>query len=512
LQLNDSQTNSAAGGDFIRTIALDANGNLFIAGYTMGSLGGINAGNRDGFIGKLNSTTGIFDSTFGDGDGNDDDGILQLNDSQTNSAVDHDQIKAIALDLGGNLLVTGDSYSSLGGVNAGSSDGFIVKLNTTTAVLDSVFGNGDGNDGDGILQLNVSQSNSAASEDTIRALALDSNGNLFVAGSTRSALGGTNAGLNDGFIAKFNATTGVFDSTFGDGDGFDNDGILQLNASQTYSAISEDIIYAIALDANDNLYVAGVTYSSLDGVNAGMGDGFIAKLSATTGVFDSTFGNGDGIDGDGILQLNASQTNSANSDDYISAISLDANGNLFVAGPTASALGGANSGFMDGFIAKLDATTGAFDNTFGDGDGNDDDGILQLNNSQTNSATFSDDISALALDTNGNLFLAGSTASALGGANAGGKDGFIAKLNATTGILDSTFGDGDGHDDDGILQLNNSQTSSAILDDTTTALVLDTSGHLFVGGSTESGMGGVNAGDDDGIILMADQTTGEISQ
>jgi hypothetical protein len=264
------------------------------------------------------------------------------------------------------------------------------------------------------------------------------------------------------------------------------------------------------LDGNGNIFVAGYTQSDLGGTNAGSRDGFIAKLNATTGVFDSTFGDGDGHDDDGILQLNASQTNSATSNDYIRAIALDGNGNIFMAGNTESDLGAANAGGFDGFIAKLNATTGIFDNTFGDGDGHNDDGILQLNATQTNLATSDDDISALALDTTGNLFIAGGTRSALGGVNAGSYDGFVAKLNATTGIFDNTFGDGDGHDDDGVLQLNSTQTNSAVSNDYIRALAVDGSGNLFAAGDTGSDLGSSNAGIGDGFILLADEITGEI--
>ena len=80
-------------------------------------------------------------------------------------------------------------------------------------------------------------------------------------------------------------------------------------------------------------------------------------MNATTGVFDNSFGDNDGIINDGILQINASNSNSALNNDYIQALVLDGS-NLFVAGSTSSSLGGTNAGGQDGFILQADETTG----------------------------------------------------------------------------------------------------------------------------------------------------------
>ena len=58
---------------------------------------------------------------------------------------------------------------------------------------------------------------------------------MFVVGSTESSLGGVNAGGYDGYIAKFNATSGFKDAEFGDGDGSDNDG-LKINSMLVVSS------------------------------------------------------------------------------------------------------------------------------------------------------------------------------------------------------------------------------------------------------------------------------------
>ncbi|MCB9024732.1 MAG: hypothetical protein H6625_00310 [Bdellovibrionaceae bacterium] len=509
-QLNTINTAYAGYGDIISAMVLDGSGNVFVTGYTGGGLGGANAGSNDGFIVKLSATSGLLDPAFGDGDGSDDDGIVQLNATNTANAGNDDKILTMVLDGSGNLYVSGLTNSSLGGVNAGNYDGFIAKLSATSGLLDPAFGDGDGSDDDGIVQLNATNTANAGNDEVISAIALDGIGNIFVTGHTASSLGGANAGASDGFIAKLSTTSGLLDPNFGDGDGSDDDGIVQLNATNTSSAINTEQISAIALDGIGNIFVTGYTDSSLGGANAGASDGFIAKLSTTSGLLDPNFGDGDGSDDDGIVQLNATNTSSAIGAEFINAMTSDASGNVFVAGYTTGSLGGTNAGSNDGFIAKLNDTSGLLDPAFGDGDGSDDDGIVQLNASNTADASFSEAFTAIALDGSGNIFVTGYTLSSLSGVKAGSDDGFIAKLNATSGLLDPAFGDGDGSDDDGIVQLNATNTSSAADGDYTNAIALDGSGNVFVSGYTVNSLGGANAGSFDGFLLRCDSTTGVI--
>ena len=114
---------------------------------------------------------------------------------------DTDDITALALASNGEVLVAGSTYSSdlpgtAGGAQAahagGNGDGFVARLsgNLQTLVQGSYLGGGGG--------------------DTIRALALASNGDVLVAGGTGSSdLPGTaggaqaaNAGVDDGFVAR----------------------------------------------------------------------------------------------------------------------------------------------------------------------------------------------------------------------------------------------------------------------------------------------------------------------
>ncbi len=523
VQINAS--NIAAGSSVVSTddiysIALDNSGNLYAGGSTFGSLSGINAGGADGFILKMNASSGVLDSTFGDGDGKDNDGIVQINASniaENSSANKNEYIESIVLDGSGNLFAGGYTNSSLSGVNAGDNDGFILKMNATTGVLDSFFGNGDGEDGDGIVQINatnIAPSSDASNGEIIKSIALDGSGSLFAAGLTFGGLSGTSAGGEDAFILKINATTGVLDSTFGNGDGENGDGIVQINASNIAagsSASGSENIETIVIDGSGNLFAGGYTSSSLSGSNAGSYDVFVLKMNANTGVLDSTFGTGDGENGDGIVQINSSSIaagSSANSYEVLNSITLDGSGNLFAGGYTASNLSGANGGALDIFIIKMSATTGILDSSFGDGDGENGDGIVQINASNIaigSSTNGTDSLESMITDGSGNLLIGGYTSSSLSGTNAGGSDAFIMKLNSSTGILDSSFGDGDGEDNDGILQVNASNiaaSSSASSNEYIYSIAIDNSGNIFAGGSTYSSLSDVNGGGNDSFTLM----------
>ncbi|MDP7321218.1 MAG: hypothetical protein QF441_11445, partial [Bacteriovoracaceae bacterium] len=494
--------------DSIETIVLDDAGNLFAAGYTYGSLGGANAGSGDGFILKINANSGVLDTAFGDGDGSPNDGIVQINASNSADASSDDSINSIAHNGAGSLFVGGETYGSLGGVNAGSSDGFILKMNANSGVLDTAFGDGDGSPNDGIVQLNATNTTDASSSDYIKSIVLDGAGDLFVGGYTSSSLGGANAGGRDGFIVKMNASSGVLDTAFGDGDGSLSDGIVQLNATNTGDASSSDNIRSISLDGAGNLFAAGYTFGSLGGANAGSYDGFIVKMNASSGVLDTAFGDGDGSPDDGIVQLNATNSADASSNDFIQLVFLDGSGNLFVGGYTEGSLGGANAGGRDGFIVKMNASSGVLDTSFGDGDGSPNDGIVQLNTTNTADASSDDFIQSFVLDGAGNLFVGGYTEGSLGGANAGGSDGFILKMNASSGVLDTAFGDGDGSPNDGIIQLNTTNTADASSNDYIRSIVLDGAGNLFAAGYTEGSLGGANAGGIDGFILKMNASSG----
>jgi hypothetical protein len=93
---------------------VDGSGNAFISGYTYGSLGWSNAGNSDAYIAKYGPAGNLL-------------WIQQLGTS------DYDWSSSVAVDGSGNVFISGRTYGSLGGTNAGELDAFLVKF----AVLES---------------------------------------------------------------------------------------------------------------------------------------------------------------------------------------------------------------------------------------------------------------------------------------------------------------------------------------------------------------------------------------
>lgn len=147
------------------------------------------------------------------------------------------------------------------GANAGNFDAYIIKVSTLTGSLDENFGDGDGNDNDGILQINnLNTSSTATGQEMNSSIVYDGTGNIYLAGSVFGGnLGGPSAGASDCYIAKVNSVSGLLDSQFGDSDGVDNDGILRINHINSVDPNTWDNINDIAIDIDGNIFAVGET-------------------------------------------------------------------------------------------------------------------------------------------------------------------------------------------------------------------------------------------------------------
>jgi Beta-propeller repeat/HYDIN/CFA65/VesB-like, Ig-like domain len=226
-----------------------------------------------------------------------------------------------------------------------------------------------------------------------------------------------------------------------------------LSYSTYLGGSSGDAGYGIAVDQSGNVYVAGST-SSPDfptaspeqAADGGSADAFVSKLDPTgTTLLYSTYLGGNGFD-----QANA--------------IAVDASGNVYVAGstastdfPTAGALQSTPGGAGDAFVAKLDSTgSKLLYSTYLGGSG----------------ADFG---RGIAVDSSGNAYVTGSTqsldfptASPLQAANAGGTDAFVSELNASgSALVYSTYLGGGGTD-------------------VGTAIAVDSAGSVYLTGHTSS--------------------------
>lgn len=258
-----------AGADVGQAIAVNSAGNAYVTGYTFSAnFPTLNPyqsaikGATNAFVTELDPAgSSLVFSTYLGGDGN-------------------DRAFGIALDSGGNVYVTGESTSStysfpttsaaLQSTNHGASDAFVSKLNPggTNLVYSTLLGGSD-----------VDQAN---------AIAVDSSGDAFVTGFTRSSdfptqsavqgnlgiSGGSTCGSSvcaDAFVGELNPSGSVLTySTYLGGSGL-------------------DIGQAIALDSSGDAFVAGSTAStnfpaiynaSQSGLASVAGNAFAAEITA----------------------------------------------------------------------------------------------------------------------------------------------------------------------------------------------------------------------------------------
>jgi len=351
--------------DFGESVVIDSNDNVFVTGWTYATVdygmpGYDNAYNGIGdvFVAKFsNNLTTLLSYTYLGGS-------------------DFEWAKSIALDSAGKVFVSGWTYSIVNyGVpgydptTSSGQEGFVAQFNNdlTTLLGFTYLGPSDLDHGNSV--------------------AIDSNDSVFVAG----AYGGGNS------VAKFsNDLTTLVSATY-------------LNGSEN------DHGYAVTIDGNDNVFVTGSTYLAFDYAVPGYDttyngnwDIFIAKFNndLTTLLGFTYLGDSDG--------------------DHGKSIALDDDGNVFVTGNTSCAVSYEvpgydityNGGDCDVFVAKInnDLTTLL--------------GFTYLGGFN------SDEGSSLIIDGTSNVFLAGYISSSVAYevpgydiTHNGGADVFVAELN-----------------------------------------------------------------------------------
>ncbi len=397
---------------------------------------------------------------------------------------DSDYGCGIAVDSSGNCYAAGYTLSSgwvSGGYDTthnGSTDGYVVKLNTSGVHQWSTYIGG-------------------ANNDSCLSVAVDSGGNCYATGYTWSS-----GWANGGFDTSQN----------GSADGF----VVKLNPSgdhqwSTYlGGMLEDDGYGIAADSSGNCYVTGYTIST-DWMSGGWDtshgggpyDGYVVKLntlgahqwSTYLGGANNDFGYGIAVDNSGtcyatgqtfssgwviggsdtsanggsdayVVKFNTSGTHQwstylgGTSDEVGYGIAVDSGGNIYTTGYTFSSgwvSGGWDStleGSTDGYAAKL-TMSGAFQWSTYLGGASNDRGY------------------AIAVDGIGNCYVTGETWSS-GWVNGGwdttqngATDGYVVKLNTSGAHQWSTYLGGAG-------------------DDGGCCIAMDSSGNCYVTGYTSS--------------------------
>ena len=145
-------------------------------------------------------------------------------------------------------------------------------LNTTNFTLDARVFRLKASDGSIMWNRNI---DSGAYDTGSGIVALQSGQTIMVAGSTRGALSGANAGGVDAFVIRMNAGDGQFDATSAKG-------VLQ------FGSAGDDLIYDLANFEKD-FVVAGSTTGNLFGPNLGGTDAFFANvIDAPSTMFRGT--------------------------------------------------------------------------------------------------------------------------------------------------------------------------------------------------------------------------------
>jgi Beta-propeller repeat len=386
--------------DTVTSSATDANGNVYVAGFTAGALQASNQGQLDAFVAKFDvSGTPVWTQQLGsskddlaygvavDGSGNvyvagttsgtlptassagNDDAFVAKFDSSgarqwisqfgsSNPGGGFENAFGVAVGPDGSVFVAGDTDGSFSGAtnpDVGNTDAFVAKLDPSTGARNWT------------KQLGV------IGNDTAYGVTVDGSGNVDIAGSTEGPLFGNSSGLKDGFLAQY-SSAGI------------QSWVRQFGSSNS------DEIKSIAVDASGNIFVAGQTDGNLSGSNFGLTDAFIAKYAANgTRTWVQQFGSG--------------------VDDAASGIAVDASGDAYISGQTDDDLFGVSAGKTDAFLTKFDAS-----------------GVSQWNR-QIGTSESDAGFAVSVADRGLSVVLAGYTEGSPfdGVAGAGGREGFIVK-------------------------------------------------------------------------------------
>lgn len=316
-------------GDWAEGIALDNHGSAYVTGYTYSPNYPVTTGAyQTTNIGWSHSVVNAFITKLS-ADGSRLVYSTYLGGTGTLSTFG-DTAYAIAVDSAGNAHVTGEAYSTDFPVTAGAyqaknkatqwgSNVFVTELSADgSSLVHSTYVGGSGIDVRG---------------DTGHAIAVDADGNTYIAGGSPSS--------------DFPVTKGAFQTeNFGTKNKAANAFVVKLNPDCTelvYSTLlggagiqdSGDTAYALAVDSSGEAYVAGEAYSGAFPVTTGAfqttnfaaqylsSNAFVAKLNSTaSGLIYSTFVGGYGsLEGPG---------------DSAHALALDGYGDAYVAGKTYS--------------------------------------------------------------------------------------------------------------------------------------------------------------------------------
>jgi hypothetical protein len=397
------------GGDLVSGIRVDETGRAYVTGGAASTNFPTTPGawdrtcdncqtdvSEDGFVAKLDADgSALIYSTFIGG---------------SSTPAYPERLDSIAVDGAGNAYLAGrttaDDFPTTTDAlqpdfRGGSRDAVVVKLNADgNALLYSTYLGGSG-------------------ADDATDIVMDGTGNAYITGRTTSTdlptvnpMQATNGGAYDAFVAKLNTDgSALLYSTYLGGTGDEN----------SYGSDPHHLTGKIALDSVGNIYVTGSTdspdFPTANALQRAFGggdyDAFVTKLAlgeAQPSLFYSTYLGGNG-------------------EDRPYDIALDSAGNAYLTGQTSS--------------TDFPTTPGAYDRFYG---GDPIDVFVTKLSADGNTLVYStflggngeDAGNGIAVDSAGNVYITGKTYStdfpvtpgALDTTLSGGRDAFVAKLNA----------------------------------------------------------------------------------
>ncbi len=256
------------------SLATDSNGNVYLSGFTEGNLDTLS----EALLAKYDSHGNLLSTE-------------QLGTSESDGS------HGVATDSNGNVYLSGSTNGNLGGLNSGLTDAWLTKYDSHGNLLWTE-------------QLGTSE------WDESQGVATDSNGNVYLSGSTNGNLGDLNSGGYDAWLAKY-----------------DSHGNLLW--TEQLGTPEDDSSDGVVTDSNGNVYLFGQTEGNLGSLNSGSSDTWLAKYDSHGNLLWTE-------------QLGTSES------DKIRAIVPDSNGNFYLLGQTEGYLSDLNTGITDTWLAKYD--------------------------------------------------------------------------------------------------------------------------------------------------------------
>jgi len=372
-------------------------------------------------------------------------------------------------------------------------------------------------------------------KDEFSDVAIDDDGYIYAVGYTRGNLFETNAFYreSDAIVVKMKPNKSiVWAKQIG-------------GALYGWSAAGDDYATAVAVDSSGNVYVGGHTFGDLAETNADPGDDddpelvnnynrseesggtsdiFIAKLDSSGNLEEiRQFGRSTSTNSteEGIFESDGEEYYRARDNERLTGMDIDSAGNIYIAGTTdgffietseedLSDLEKVNTG-NDIYAMKLNSSLDVqWSTQIGEGSFELD---LHADNEET--------VVGLKLKSDGNIIIAGSTESDLGEETGGGKDIYILELVGSTGEVEyfkqlgvETIVD----DNDDALDISDEMREEKFEDiienisdgdDIVLGFTLDSSGNIYLTGSTTSTLSDNLAGSGTNIFVAKINTSSD---